>query len=293
MVDEEENNEKIIKKYNEINEKYEELQKKMNLIKQEQDKAGIEMMNNAINSNNYEDEISNIENKLNQFLDEQNFKFDNSIKEIYNNYLSDTTNKENEMNKLKMEVSNTQEMANNIKMNISPINDIPKIQKNINLLDEQMKEIKINYGQITKEHEDIDSKNNEIRQSLLNANKDSNNLNEQIRQNQIDIEDIKNNYLIKNDLNDINEKVSKINNEIGNLKENYEKNKNALIHADNELNDINIKKDDIILKEEFDEEMIKNQNELNEIKNISYNKIKESNNNYNNILNKFEQDKKK
>ena len=55
----------------------------MNLIKQEQDKAGIEMMNNAINSNNYEDEISNIENKLNQFLDEQNFKFDNSIKEIY------------------------------------------------------------------------------------------------------------------------------------------------------------------------------------------------------------------
>ena len=287
MVDEEENNEKIIKKYNEINEKYEELQKKMNLIKQEQDKAGIEIMNNAINSNNYEDEISNIENKLNQFLDEQNFKFDNSIKELYNNYLADTTNKENEMNKLKMEVSNTQEMANNIKMNISPINDIPKIQKNINLLDEQMKEIKIKYGQITKEHEDIDSKNNEIRQSLLNANKDSNNLNEQIRQNQIDIEDIKNNYLIKNDLNDINEKVSKINNEIDNLKENYEKNKNALIHADNELNDINIKKDYIILKEEFDEEMIKNQNELNEIKNISYNKIKESNNNYNNMLNKL------
>ena len=127
-------------------------------------------------------------------------------------------------------------------MNINPIKDIPKIQKNINLLDEQMKEIKIKYGQILKEHEDIDSKNNEIRQSLLNANKDTNNLNEQIRQNQIDIEDIKNNYLIKNDLNDINEKISKINNEIDIFKENYEKNKNILIHADNELNDINKKK---------------------------------------------------
>ena len=102
MVEEDENNQKIIKKYNEINEKYEELQKKMNLIKHGQDKTGIEIMNNVINNNNYEDEISNIENKLNQFLDEQNFKFDNSIKEIYNNYVADTTKKENEMNKLKV-----------------------------------------------------------------------------------------------------------------------------------------------------------------------------------------------
>ena len=74
----------------------------MNLIKHGQDKTGIEIMNNVINNNNYEDEISNIENKLNQFLDEQNFKFDNSIKEIYNNYVADTTKKENEMNKLKV-----------------------------------------------------------------------------------------------------------------------------------------------------------------------------------------------
>ena len=45
----------------------------------------MELMTNEINENNYKQEISKSEDKLNKFLEESNLKFNNTLNEIYSN----------------------------------------------------------------------------------------------------------------------------------------------------------------------------------------------------------------
>jgi chromosome segregation ATPase len=267
LTEEEKNNQKVINEYNGIIEKYDELEKYLNIIKEEQNKIGVELMTSAINNNNYEEEILKVENKLNLFSDEQDIKFNNTLNQIYNNNIENIENKEKEIQLIKSDINNTQEMINNLKMNLNPINEIPLIRNNINKLDEKMGEIKIKYEKIVKDHENIDIKNNEMRQSLSNANKDINEINNQIEQNHINIEDIKNNYIKKTDIKDINERINKINEEINIIQKNYEKNINILNNAKNDLKDINKNNEELILKEEHDKEVAKKQNEFDELKN--------------------------
>ena len=73
------NNQNIINKYNEIEKKYDELQDKIKMIKEEQNQLGAELMINKKNDNNFEEELEKIENKLNNFLNERNIKFNNRI----------------------------------------------------------------------------------------------------------------------------------------------------------------------------------------------------------------------
>lgn len=289
LNEEQNNNEKIINKYNEIEDKYNELNNQLNIIKAEQNKAGIEIMNSVINNNNYEEELIKVESNLNNFLNEQNNKFDNTLSIIYNNYLENTTNKEKEINFIKSDVNKTEEKFNNVKIHLSPINEIPIIQNGIGEMDGKMKEILVKYEQILKEQEDMNLKNNVLRQSLLNTNKDLNDLNNQIEQNQNNLEELKNDFIIKSELKEINLKIENINNEINSLKEISEKNKNMLNNATKEIKDINKNKDALILKEEYEKEVNKKQNEFDELKTNSLNKVNEYDNNYNNILNKFNQ----
>ena len=289
IIEEQNNNEKIINKYNEIEEKYDGLNQKLNIIKEEQNNAGYELMTSIINNNNYNDEITKLENKLNNFLNEQNMKFNNTLTEIYNNFIENTSNKEKEINLIKSNIKNTQEMLNNIKTILSPMNEIPSIKANINEIEEKMKDASIKYEEIVKDQEDMNLKNNELHQSLLNVNKDINEINISINQNQANINDVKNNYIVKSELKEINKKIDSINEEINLLQDNFEKNKKMLNKANKELNNINNDMNDIIIKDEFDLEIKKNQNNFEEFKNSSNNKIDEYNSNYNKLLDKFNQ----
>ena len=289
LNEEEKNNQNVINKYNEIEEKYNELYNKMKLIKEQQNKVGMELMANEINENNYKQEISKSEDKLNKFLEESNLKFNNTLNEIYSNFIENTSNKDNELNMIKYEIKNSEEMVKQIKMNLKPIIEINQIQNNINALGKQMGDMNNIYNQIIKEHENIQTKNNELHQSLLNANNDIRDINNQISQNKINIDEIKNNYITKNNLKDINDKINNINNEIKALNETFENNKKLLNNANNEIKNINKTSDEIIQKEEYDKEMNKKNNEFNELKNFYSNKIDESNNNYAEIINKFNQ----
>ena len=289
LNEEEKNNQNVINKYNEIEEKYNELYNKMKLIKEQQNKVGMELMTNEINENNYKQEISKSEDKLNKFLEESNLKFNNTLNEIYSNFIENTSNKDNELNMIKYEIKNSEEMVKQIKMNLKPIIEINQIQNNINALGKQMGDMNNIYNQIIKEHENIQTKNNELHQSLLNANNDIRDINNQISQNKINIDEIKNNYITKNNLKDINDKINNINNEIKALNETFENNKKLLNNANNEIKNINKTSDEIIQKEEYDKEMNKKNNEFNELKNFYSNKIDESNNNYAEIINQFNQ----
>ena len=289
LNEEEKNNQNVINKYNEIEEKYNELYNKMKLIKEQQNKVGMELMANEINENNYKQEISKSEDKLNKFLEESNLKFNNTLNEIYSNFIENTSNKDNELNMIKYEIKNSEEMAKQIKTNLKPIIEINQIQNNINALGKQMGDMNNIYNQIIKEHENIQTKNNELHQSLLNANNDIRDINNQISQNKINIDEIKNNYITKNNLKDINDKINNINNEIKTLNETFENNKKLLNNANNEIKNINKTSDEIIQKEEYDKEMNKKNNEFNELKNFYSNKIDESNNNYAEIINQFNQ----
>jgi chromosome segregation ATPase len=261
----------------------------MKLIKEQQNKIGMELMTNEINENNYKQEISKSEDKLNKFLEESNLKFNNTLNEIYSNFIENTSNKDNELNMIKYEIKNSEEMVKQIKMNLKPIIEINQIQNNINALGKQMGDMNNIYNQIIKEHENIQTKNNELHQSLLNANNDIRDINNQISQNKINIDEIKNNYITKNNLKDINDKINNINNEIKALNETFENNKKLLNNANNEIKNINKTSDEIIQKEEYDKEMNKKNNEFNELKNFYSNKIDESNNNYAEIINQFNQ----
>ena len=289
LNEEEKDNQNVINKYNEIEEKYNELYNKMKLIKEQQNKVGMELMANEINENNYKQEISKSEDKLNKFLEESNLKFNNTLNEIYSNFIENTSNKDNELNMIKYEIKNSEEMVKQIKMNLKPIIEINQIQNNINALGKQMGDMNNIYNQIIKEHENIQTKNNELHQSLLNANNDIRDINNQISQNKINIDEIKNNYITKNNLKDINDKINNINNEIKALNETFENNKKLLNNANNEIKNINKTSDEIIQKEEYDKEMNKKNNEFNELKNFYSNKIDESNNNYAEIINQFNQ----
>ena len=289
LNEEEKNNQNVINKYNEIEEKYNELYNKMKLIKEQQNKVGMELMTNEINENNYKQEISKSEDKLNKFLEESNLKFNNTLNEIYSNFIENTSNKDNELNMIKYEIKNSEEMAKQIKMNLKPIIEINQIQNNINALGKQMGDMNNTYNQIIKEHENIQIKNNELHQSIINANNDIKDINNQISQNKINIDEIKNNYITKENLKDINDKINNINNEIKTLNEAFENNKKLLNNANNEIKNINKTSDEIIQKEEYDKEMNKKNNEFNELKNFYSNKIDESNNNYAEIINQFNQ----
>ena len=286
---EELNNQKVINKYNEIIEKYGELLNNLNIIKEEQNKAGIELMTSLINNKNYEEEISKVEDRLNQFLYEQNTKFNNTLSEIYNNSIENIEKKETEIESIESDLNNKQEIINNININLTPKLEIPLIKKNISDFYEKIKEIKIKYEQILKEHEEMNIKNNELHQNISNTNNDINDLNNQIEQNQINIGNIKNEYILKSDLKDINDKIVEINNKMDVLKENFEKNINFLNKANNELKDIKKSEEEIILKEEFEKETVKKQTEFDELKNTCYNQISELNNNYSSTLNQFNQ----
>ena len=120
LTEEEKNNQKVINEYNGIIEKYDELEKYLNIIKEEQNKIGVELMTSAINNNNYEEEILKVENKLNLFSDEQDIKFNNTLNQIYNNNIENIENKEKEIQLIKSDINNTQEMINNLKMNLNP-----------------------------------------------------------------------------------------------------------------------------------------------------------------------------
>ena len=261
----------------------------MKLIKEQQNKVGMELMTNEINENNYKQEISKSEDKLNKFLEESNLKFNNTLNEIYSNFIENTSNKDNELNMIKYEIKNSEEMAKQIKMNLKPIIEINQIQNKINALGKQIGDMNNTYNQITKEHENIQIKNNELHQSLLNANNDIKDINNQISQNKINIDEIKNNYITKENLKDINDKINNINNEIKTLNEAFENNKKLLNNANNEIKNINKTSDEIIQKEEYDKEMNKKNNEFNELKNFYSNKIDESNNNYTEVTNQFNQ----
>ena len=289
LNEEEKNNQNVINKYNEIEEKYNELYNKMKLIKEQQNKVGMELMTNEINENNYKQEISKSEDKLNKFLEESNLKFNNTLNEIYSNFIENTSNKDNELNMIKYEIKNSEEMVKQIKMNLKPIIEINQIQNNINALGKQMGDMNNIYNQIIKKHENIQTKNNELHQSLLNANNDIKDINNQISQNKINIDEIKNNYITKDNLKDIKDKINNINNEIKTLYEAFENNKKLLNNANNEIKNINKTSDEIIQKEEYDKEMNKKNNEFNELKNFYSNKIDESNNNYAEIINQFNQ----
>ena len=289
LNEEEKDNQNVINKYNEIEEKYNELYNKMKLIKEQQNKVGMELMANEINENNYKQEISKSEDKLNKFLEESNLKFNNTLNEIYSNFIENTSNKDNELNMIKYEIKNSEEMAKQIKMNLKPIIEINQIQNNINALGKQMGDMNNTYNQIIKEHENIQIKNNELHQSIINANNDIKDINNQISQNKINIDEIKNNYITKENLKDINDKINNINNEIKTLKEAFENNKKLLNNANNEIKNINKTSDEIIQKEEYDKEMNKKNNEFNELKNFYSNKIDESNNNYTEVTNQFNQ----
>jgi len=287
LNEEEKNNQNVINKYNKIEEKYNELYNKMKLIKEQQNKIGMELMTNEINENNYKQEISKSEDKLNKFLEESNLKFNNTLNEIYSNFIENTSNKDNELNMIKYEIKNSEEMAKQIKMNLKPIIEINQIQNNINALGKQMGDMNNTYNQIIKEHENIQIKNNELHQSIINANNDIKDINNQISQNKINIDEIKNNYITKENLKDINDKINNINNEIKTLNEAFENNKKLLNNANNEIKNINKTSDEIIQKEEYDKEMNKKNNEFNELKNFYSNKIDESNNNYTEVINQF------
>ena len=287
LNEEEKNNQNVINKYNKIEEKYNELYNKMKLIKEQQNKVGMELMTNEINENNYKQEISKSEDKLNKFLEESNLKFNNTLNEIYSNFIENTSNKDNELNMIKYEIKNSEEMAKQIKMNLKPIIEINQIQNNINALGKQMGDMNNTYNQIIKEHENIQIKNNELHQSIINANNDIKDINNQISQNKINIDEIKNNYITKENLKDINDKINNINNEIKTLNEAFENNKKLLNNANNEIKNINKTSDEIIQKEEYDKEMNKKNNEFNELKNFYSNKIDESNNNYTEVINQF------
>ena len=286
---EELNNQKVINKYNEIIEKYGELLNNLNIIKEDQNKAGIELMTSLINNKNYEEEISKVEDRLNQFLYEQNNKFNNTLSQIYNNNIENIEKKETEIESIESDLNNKQEIINNININLTPKLEIPLIKKNISDFYEKIKEIKIKYEQILKEHEEMNIKNNELHQNISNTNNDINDLNNQIEQNQINIGNIKNEYILKSDLKDINDKIVEINNKMDVLKENFEKNINFLNKANNELKDIKKSEEEIILKEEFEKETVKKQTEFDELKNTCYNQISELNNNYSSTLNQFNQ----
>ena len=289
LNEEEKNNQNVINKYNKIEEKYNELYNKMKLIKEQQNKVGMELMTNEINENNYKQEISKSEDKLNKFLEESNLKFNNTLNEIYSNFIENTSNKDNELNMIKYEIKNSEEMVKQIKMNLKPIIEINQIQNNINALGKQMGDMNNTYNQIIKEHENIQIKNNELHQSIINANNDIKDINNQISQNKINIDEIKNNYITKENLKDINDKINNINNEIKTLYEAFENNKKLLNNANNEIKNINKTSDEIIQKEEYDKEMNKKNNEFNELKNFYSNKIDESNNNYTEFINQFNQ----
>ena len=149
LNEEEKNNQNVINKYNKIEEKYNELYNKMKLIKEQQNKVGMELMANEINENNYKQEISKSEDKLNKFLEESNLKFNNTLNEIYSNFIENTSNKDNELNMIKYEIKNSEEMVKQIKMNLKPIIEINQIQNNINALGKQMGDMNNTYNQIS------------------------------------------------------------------------------------------------------------------------------------------------
>ena len=150
LNEEEKNNQNVINKYNKIEEKYNELYNKMKLIKEQQNKVGMELMTNEINENNYKQEISKSEDKLNKFLEESNLKFNNTLNEIYSNFIENTSNKDNELNMIKYEIKNSEEMVKQIKMNLKPIIEINQIQNNINALGKQMGDMNNIYNQKSK-----------------------------------------------------------------------------------------------------------------------------------------------
>ena len=103
-------------------------------------------MTNEINENNYKQEISKSEDKLNKFLEESNLKFNNTLNEIYSNFIENTSNKDNELNMIKYEIKNSEEMAKQIKMNLKPIIEINQIQNNINALGKQIGDMNNTYN---------------------------------------------------------------------------------------------------------------------------------------------------
>ena len=115
LIEEEKYNQYVINKYNEIEENYDEINKKVEIIKEEQNKVNMELMNSIKNDNNYEEEVTKFENKLNKFLEEQKKKFYNTLSEIYNNFQGNSSNDEQDIKIIKNNIDNAQEMINNIK----------------------------------------------------------------------------------------------------------------------------------------------------------------------------------
>ena len=281
------NNQNIINKYNEIEKKYDELQDKIKMIKEEQNQIGAELMINKKNDNNFEEELEKIENKLNNFLNERNIKFNNRIQDLYKKYIDTSEIKGNEINKIKFELKNSEEKLNNVNISLNPLKEIPKIKNNIDTLNEALDKANKKFELVIKQHEKMNLNNNELSKSLINTNKNIDNINSKIAINQKNFDEIKNNIIDKNDLKDINDKIENIKNKINILKGKEGNSKNIIKTTNEDLNAMNQNSEKMISKEEYNNNISKKEKELRDLKDINLNKINEYNEHYNNLLNQF------
>jgi len=285
LADKKKEDESITNIHNELEGKFMDLKKKLNLIKNDQDKTG-EQLRISMVDNNYDESISILNNNINKFMVESQLNSQDALKNFCDKIEEQDNAKKDKLMEINENIKNLQQELDIINKNLSPVTDIPQMKENIQELDNQINNITNKVEQISENTQIIkkaDYENN------INMQDFGDKYNEILKEQLKEINFIKKNYTYKEDLNDINNKLFEIENDLKKLNEEDDgkDNDNKNITKENLIN-ININKDsNMISKNEFNEEIMKKDNEYNNMKSNIDNKIKKIINNYQLLENQF------
>lgn len=246
--------------------------KKLNSIKNEQDKTGEQLRISMID-NNYDESISILNNNINKFMVEHQLNSQDLLKNFCDKFEEQNNEKNDKFMEINENTKNLQQEIDIINQNLNPLADIPQMKENIQELDNQINDMSNKIEQISGSIQIIQKADNDNNINMQDMGAKYNEiLNEQLKE----INFIKQNYTYKKDLDDINNKFFEIENDLKKLnkEDDGNDNDNDNINIGKEkLNNIN--KDSIMIsKNEFNEEIMKKDNEYNNMKNNIDNKIK-------------------
>ena len=285
LTDKKKEDESITNIHNELEGKFMDLKKKLNLIKNDQDKTG-EQLRISMVDNNYDESISILNNNINKFMVESQLNSQDALKNFCDKIEEQDNAKKDKLMEINENIKNLEQEIDIINQNLNPLTDIPQMKENIQELDNQINNMTNKVEQISENTQIIKKADND---NNINMQDFGDKYNEILKEQLKEINFIKKNYTYKEDLNDINNKLFEIENDLKklNVKDDGKDNDNKNIERENLIN-ININKDsNMISKNEFNEEIMKKDNEYNNMKNNIDNKIKKIINNYQLLENQF------
>ena len=285
LADKKKEDESITNIHNELEGKFMDLKKKLNLIKNDQDKTG-EQLRISMVDNNYDESISILNNNINKFMVESQLNSQDALKNFCDKIEEQDNAKKDKLMEINENIKNLEQEIDIINQNLNPLTDIPQMKENIQELDNQINNMTNKVEQISENTQIIKKADND---NNINMQDFGDKYNEILKEQLKEINFIKKNYTYKEDLNDINNKLFEIENDLKklNVKDDGKDNDNKNIERENLIN-ININKDsNMISKNEFNEEIMKKDNEYNNMKNNIDNKIKKIINNYQLLENQF------